>query len=123
MRQNALLPERKSAIPPSKRAHTGKVVIGESNPLTASSSPVIMAKNCGSRSHWTAVIMKPCTASTGGYDSETVQDVMPGAVEHRFGSSLPTSPVEWLTGNGSACRSHQTRQYAARKETRWQRAS
>ncbi|SHI14832.1 putative transposase, partial [Pantoea sesami] len=31
-------------------------------------------------------------ASTGGYDSETVQDVMLGAVERRFGNSLPTSP-------------------------------
>ncbi len=31
MRQNALLLERKLAIPPSKRAHTGKVVVGESN--------------------------------------------------------------------------------------------
>jgi putative transposase len=32
-------------------------------------------------------------ASTGGYDSETVQDVMLGAVERRFGNSLPTSPL------------------------------
>ncbi|MBL1639878.1 IS3 family transposase, partial [Klebsiella pneumoniae] len=31
MRQNALLLERKPAIPPSKRAHTGKVAVGESN--------------------------------------------------------------------------------------------
>ncbi|AUX96191.1 TPA: IS3 family transposase [Citrobacter farmeri] len=31
MHQNALLLERKPAIPPSKRAHTGKVAIGESN--------------------------------------------------------------------------------------------
>ncbi|MYL93622.1 hypothetical protein GTI95_14665, partial [Citrobacter werkmanii] len=28
-------------------------------------------------------------ASNGGYDSETVQDVMLGAVERRFGNSLP----------------------------------
>lgn len=31
MRQNALLFERKPTIPPSKRAHTGKVAVGESN--------------------------------------------------------------------------------------------
>ncbi|RAP71574.1 putative transposase [Candidatus Erwinia dacicola] len=30
MRQNALLLERKPAILPSKRAHTGKVVVGKS---------------------------------------------------------------------------------------------
>ncbi|MFT3523299.1 DDE-type integrase/transposase/recombinase, partial [Klebsiella pneumoniae] len=51
-------------------------------------------------------------ASTGGYDSETVQDVMLVAVERRFGNSLPASPVEWLTDNGAAYRSHQTRQFA-----------
>ena len=37
---------------------------------------------------------------------------MLGAVERRFGNSLPASPVEWLTDNGSAYRSHQTRQFA-----------
>ncbi len=37
---------------------------------------------------------------------------MLGAVERRFGNSLPTSPVEWLTDNGSAYRSYQTRQFA-----------
>ncbi len=37
---------------------------------------------------------------------------MLGAVERRFGNSLPTSPVEWLTDNGSAYRSYQTRRFA-----------
>ncbi len=35
---------------------------------------------------------------------------MLGAVERRFGNSR--IPVEWLTDNGSAYRSHQTRQFA-----------
>ncbi len=35
--------------------------------------------------------------TTGGFNSETVQDVMRGAVERRFGNELPASPVEWLT--------------------------
>ena len=117
MRQNALLLERKPAIPPSKRAHTGKVAVGESNRRWCSDSfefscdngeklRVTFALDCCDREalHW--------AASTGGYDSETVQDVMLGAVERRFGNSLPTSPVEWLTDNGSAYRSHQTRQFA-----------
>ena len=67
---------------------------------------VTFALDCCDREalHW--------AASTGGYDSETVQDVMLGAVERRFGNRLPTSPVEWLTDNGSAYRSHQTRQLA-----------
>lgn len=117
MRQNALLLERKPAIPPSKRAHTGKVAVGESNQRWCSDGfefscdngeklRVTFALDCCDREalHW--------AASTGGYDSETVQDVMLGAVERRFGNSLPTSPVEWLKDNGSAYRSHQTRQFA-----------
>ncbi|WP_448716683.1 IS3 family transposase [Klebsiella quasipneumoniae] len=117
MRQNALLLERKPAIPPSKRAHTGKVAVGESNQRWCSDGfefscdngeklRVTFALDCCDREalHW--------AASTGGYDSETVQDVMLGAVERRFGDSLPASPVEWLTDNGSAYRSHQTRQFA-----------
>lgn len=104
MRQNALLLERKPAIPPSKRAHTGKVAVGESNQRWCSDGfefrcdngeklSVTFALDCCDREalHW--------AASTGGYDSETVQDVMLGAVERRFGSSLPASPVEWLTDN------------------------
>ncbi|MDT8952863.1 hypothetical protein RRF60_00370, partial [Aeromonas caviae] len=55
-----------------------------------------------SEQHW---------ASTGGYDSDTVQDVMLRSVEHRFGDSLPASPVEWLTDNGSAYRAHETRAF------------
>ncbi|HBS6304383.1 TPA: IS3 family transposase [Klebsiella pneumoniae] len=117
MRQNALLLERKSTIPLSKRAHTGKVAVGESNQRWCSDGfefscdngeklRVTFALDCCDREalHW--------AASTGGYDSETVQDVMLGAVERRFGNSLPASPVEWLTDNGSAYRSHQTRQFA-----------
>ncbi len=117
MRQNALLLERKPAIPASKRAHTGKVTVEESNQRWCSDGfefncdngeklRVTFALDCCDREalHW--------VASTGGYDSETVQDVMLGAVERRFGSHLPSSPVEWLTDNGSAYRSHKTRQFA-----------
>ena len=50
--------------------------------------------------------------TTGGFNSETAQDVMPGAVERRFGNELPASPVEWLTDNGSCYRANETRQFA-----------
>ncbi|MHA1067274.1 IS3 family transposase, partial [Enterobacter ludwigii] len=82
MRQNGLLLERKPAIPPTKRAHTGKVAVGESNQRWCSDGfefncdngeklRVTFALDCCDREalHW--------AASTGGYDSETVQDVMP----------------------------------------------
>lgn len=48
-------------------------------------------------------------ASTGGYDQATVQDVMLGAIEKRFGDR-PERPIQWLTDNGSAYT--ETRQFA-----------
>ncbi|WP_148724987.1 IS3 family transposase [Escherichia coli] len=117
MRQNALLLERKTAVPPSKRAHTGRVAVKESNQRWCSDGfefrcdngeklRVTFALDCCDREelHW--------AVTTGGFDSETVQDVMLGAVERRFGSELPASPVEWLTDNGSCYRAKETRQFA-----------
>ncbi|EHL6028919.1 TPA: IS3 family transposase [Escherichia coli] len=117
MRQNALLLERKTAVPPSKRAHTGKVAVKESNQRWCSDGfefrcdngeklRVTFALDCSDREalHW--------AVTTGGFDSETVQDVMLGAVERRFGNELPASPVEWLTDNGSCYRANETRQFA-----------
>ncbi|ELT9074284.1 IS3 family transposase [Escherichia coli] len=117
MHQNALLLERKTAVPPSKRAHTGKVAVKESNQRWCSDGfefrcdngeklRVTFALDCCDREalHW--------AVTTGGFDSETVQDVMPGAVERRFGNELPASPVEWLTDNGSCYRANETRQFA-----------
>ncbi|WP_274270986.1 IS3 family transposase [Escherichia coli] len=118
MRQNALLlAERKPAVPPSKRAHTGRVAVKESNQRWCSDGfefrcdngeklRVTFALDCCDREalHW--------AVTTGGFNSETVQDVMLGAVERRFGNELPASPVEWLTDNGSYYRANETRQFA-----------
>ncbi|MEJ9598225.1 IS3 family transposase, partial [Escherichia coli] len=86
MRQNALLLERKPAVPPSKRAHTGRVAVKESNQRWCSDGfefrcdngeklRVTFALDCCDREalHW--------AVTTGGFNSETVQDVMLGAVE------------------------------------------
>ncbi|WP_171763929.1 IS3-like element IS2 family transposase [Shigella flexneri] len=117
MRQNALLLERKPAVPPSKRAHTGRVAVKESNQRWCSDGfefccdngerlHVTFALDCCDREalHW--------AGTTGGFNSETVQDIMLGAVERRFGNDLPSSPVEWLTDNGSCYRANETRQFA-----------
>ncbi|ENC2070485.1 IS3-like element IS2 family transposase [Escherichia coli] len=117
MRQNALLLERKPAVPPSKRAHTGRVAVKESNQRWCSDGfefccdngerlRVTFALDCCDREalHW--------AVTTGGFNSETVQGVMLGAVERRFGNDLPSSPVEWLTDNGSCYRANETRQFA-----------
>ncbi|SRI59488.1 IS2 ORF2 [Shigella sonnei] len=113
----ALTLERKPAVPPSKRAHTGRVAVKESNQRWCSDGfefrcdngeklRVTFALDCCDREalHW--------AVTTGGFNSETVQDVMLGAVERRFGNELPASPVEWLTDNGSCYRANETRQFA-----------
>ena len=51
-------------------------------------------------------------ASTGGYDSSRVQDVMLRSVEKRFGDRLPDTPIQWLKDNGSAYTAHETRRFA-----------
>lgn len=50
--------------------------------------------------------------TTGGFNNETVQGVMLGVVERRFGNELSASPVEWLTDNGSCYWANETRQFA-----------
>ncbi|AHA63859.1 hypothetical protein Asd1617_01032 [Shigella dysenteriae 1617] len=51
---------------------------------------MITERDCVSRSRWTAVI--DWAVTTGGFNSETVQDVMLGAVERRFGNDLDKEP-------------------------------
>lgn len=117
MREHGLLLERKPAAPLAQQAHKGRVAVKESNRRWCSDGfefrcdngeklRVTFAMDCCDREalDW--------AASTGGYDSDTVQDVMLRSVERRFGDSLPASPVEWLTDNGSAYRAHETRAFA-----------
>lgn len=94
---------------PRNEAYTGRVAVKENNQRWCSDGfefrcdnreklRVTFALDCCDREalHW--------AVTTGDFDSETVQDAMPGAVERRFGSELPASPVEWLTDNGSCYR-------------------
>ncbi|EPX8675254.1 DDE-type integrase/transposase/recombinase, partial [Escherichia coli] len=80
----------------SKQAHTGRVAVKESNQRWCSDGVefrcdngerlrVTFALDCCDREalHW--------AVTTGGFNSETVQDVMLGAVERRFGNELPAS--------------------------------
>ena len=100
-----------------QREHNGKIAVAESNQRWCSDGfefgcddgeklRVTFALDCCDREaiDW--------AASTGGYDSMTVQDVMLGAVEKRFGATLPDKPVQWLTDNGSAYTAHDTRKFA-----------
>jgi putative transposase len=101
----------------SQREHNGKIAVAESNQRWCSDSfefgyddgeklRVTFALDCCDREaiDW--------AASPGGYDSMPVQDVMPGAVEKRFGATLPDKPMQRLTDNGSAYTAHDTRKFA-----------
>lgn len=100
-----------------KREHKGKIAVTESDIRWCSDGfefgcdngeklRVTFALDCCDREaiDW--------AASTGGYDSSTVQDVMLRSVEKRFGDRLPDTPVQWLTDNGSAYTAHETRRFA-----------
>lgn len=100
-----------------KREHKGRIAVTESDMRWCSDGfefgcddgeklRVTFALDCCDREaiDW--------AASTGGYDSVTVQDVMLRSVEKRFGNRLPDEPVQWLTDNGSAYTAHDTRKFA-----------
>ena len=116
MREHNLLLLHDKAERP-KREHKGKIGVAESDMRWCSDGfefgcdngeklRVTFALDCCDREaiDW--------AASTGGYDSSTVQDVMLRSVEKRFGEGLPTTPVQWLTDNGSAYTAHETRRFA-----------
>ncbi|WP_121500658.1 IS3 family transposase [Entomohabitans teleogrylli] len=117
MSTHHLLLERKPADNHRKRAHKGRVAVAESNRRWCSDGFEFRCDN-GEKLRVTFA-QDGCdreiidwAAGTGGYDKETVQDVMLGAVEKRFGQRLPSEPLEWLTDNGSAYRAHETRAFA-----------
>lgn len=112
---NLLLLHHKPERP--KREHKGKIAVAESDMRWCSDGfefgcdngeklRVTFALDCCDREaiDW--------AASTGGYDSSTVQDVMLRSVEKRFGDRLPDTAVQWLTDNGSAYTAYETRRFA-----------
>lgn len=117
MRAHHLLPERKPADNDRKRAHQGRVAVAESNWSWCSDG---FEFRCDNGEKLRVTFAQDCcyreiidwAASTGGYDKETVQDVMLCAVEKRFGRQLPIESLEWLTDNSSAYRAHEIRAFA-----------
>ncbi|MCY0264214.1 IS3 family transposase [Klebsiella pneumoniae] len=115
MHEHHLLLHDKSARP--KREHKGKIAVAESDMRWFSDG---FEFNCDNGEKLRVTFSLDCcdreaidwAASTGGYDSSTVQDVMLRSVEKRFGDRLPDTPVQWLTDNGSAYTAHETRRFA-----------
>ncbi|WP_273829058.1 IS3 family transposase [Pseudomonas sp. SBT1-2] len=117
MRDHDLLLERRRKQPGVARRHEGRVAVDTSNTRWCSDGfefrcedgeklRVTFALDCCDREAISWV------ASPNGYSGDDVRDVMLEAIEQRFGDQLPTSPVQWLSDNGSAYTAGQTRGFA-----------
>ena len=100
----------------SQREHKGRISVKESDQRWCSDG---FEFGCDDGEKLRVTFVMDCcdreaidwAASTGVYGKATVQDVMLGAIEKRFGDKGPERPIQWLTDNGSAYRARETRQF------------
>ncbi|MHC8337797.1 IS3 family transposase [Pseudomonas sp. HLT2-19-2] len=117
MRDHNLLLERRIKQPGVPRRHEGRIAVKTSNTRWCSDGfefrcedgaklSVTFALDCCDREAigW--------VASPTGYSGDDIRDLMLESVEKRFGDQLPTTPVQWLSDNGSAYTAEQTRLFA-----------
>nr|WP_200999657.1 IS3 family transposase [Pseudomonas cichorii] len=117
MRDHKLLLARRLKQPGTARKHEGRVAVATSNTRWCSDGfefrcddgaklSVSFALDCCDREAigW--------VASPTGYSGDDVRDLMLESVEKRFGDQLPSTPVQWLSDNGSAYIAEQTRLFA-----------
>jgi putative transposase len=117
MDEHGLLLQRYTGRPTDTRSHDGKIAVARSNMRWCSDGfeiacdntervRVAFALDCCDREVMSWV------ATTGGIGGAMVRDLMVEAVEARFGQALPSTPVEWLTDNGSPYVARDTRAFA-----------
>nr|WP_201161892.1 IS3 family transposase [Pseudomonas sp. S60] len=117
MRDHQLLLARRVKQPGIARKHEGRVAVATSNTRWCSDGfefrcddgaklSVSFALDCCDREAigW--------VASPTGYSGDDIRDLMLESVEKRFGDQLPSTPVQWLSDNGSAYIAEQTRFFA-----------
>ncbi|WP_428480265.1 IS3 family transposase [Pseudomonas violetae] len=117
MRDHNLLLERRIKQPSVPRRHEGRIAVKTSDTRWCSDGfefrcedgaklSVTFALDCCDREAigW--------VASPTGYSGDDIRDLMLESVEKRFGDQLPTTPVQWLSDNGSAYTAEQTRLFA-----------
>jgi putative transposase len=117
MREHGLLLQRHTGRPPDTRSHDGKIAVERSNLRWCSDGfeiacdnaervRVAFALDCCDREVMSWV------ATTSGIEGAMVRDLMVEAVEGRFGQTLPNTPIEWLSDNGSCYVARDTRAFA-----------
>ncbi len=117
MRDHNLLLERRIKQPGVPRRHEGRIAVETRDTRWCSDGfefrcedgaklSVTFALDCCDREAigW--------VASPTGYSGDDIRDLMLESVEKRFGDQLPTTPVQWLSDNGSAYTAEQTRLFA-----------
>jgi transposase InsO family protein len=112
MSQNGMLLQRYTGKPPG-RAHEGKIIMIRPNLRWTSDGFEIacwdgaVVRVAFSLDTWDREVMAWC-ASTGGISGEMIRDLMVESVERRFGAAGVPHPIQWLSGNGSCYRAHET---------------
>lgn len=117
MRTHGLLLGRRRAPPRSQRRHDGRVGVDASDRRWCSDG---FEFRCDNGEPVRATFALDCcdreamswAATTGAQTGDIVRDVMLAAVEHRFGQTLPRTPIEWLTDNGAPYIARHTRAFA-----------
>jgi putative transposase len=117
MREHHLLLTRHTGRPPDTRSHDGRIAVGQSDRRWCSDGFEIA---CDNRERVRVAFALDCcdreamswVATTAGISGDMVRDLMVAAVESRFGNEAPSTPIEWLTDNGSPYIARDTRAFA-----------
>ncbi|WP_211372080.1 IS3 family transposase [Pseudomonas caricapapayae] len=117
MRDHNLLLERRTKQPGVQRRHEGRIAVTTSDTRWCSDG---FEFRCDDGAKLSVTFALDCcdreaigwVASPTGYSGDDIRDLMLESVEKRFGDQLPSTPVQWLSDNGSAYIAEQTRLFA-----------
>nr|WP_230376279.1 IS3 family transposase [Pseudomonas fulva] len=117
MRDHNLLLARRIKQPGVPRRHEGRIAVTTSDTRWCSDG---FEFRCDDGAKLSVTFALDCcdreaigwVASPTGYSGDDIRDLMLESVEKRFGEQLPSTPVQWLSDNGSAYIAEQTRLFA-----------
>ncbi|WP_231731639.1 IS3 family transposase [Colwellia sp. TT2012] len=117
MRDHNLLLERRIKRSGVQRRHEGRIAVTTSDTRWCSDG---FEFRCDDGAKLSVTFALDCcdreaigwVASPTGYSGDDIRDLMLESVEKRFGDQLPSTPVQWLSDNGSAYIAEQTRLFA-----------
>jgi putative transposase len=116
MRHHNLLLERRVKQPGVQRRHEGRIAVTTSDTRWCSDGFEFRCDDSAKLSVTFALDYCDREAigwvdSPTGYSGDDIRDFMLESVEKGFGDQLPSTPVQWLSDNGSTYIAEQTRQF------------